>query len=102
MAVTTIKQPGKFTRVQFTIPAESTLPITYTVPGITADMSVIGVSTEHAYVFNGLTATTATDSVTFSGTRWGTYDAAVTIELIFAVTSIGTATIVEPDPEPGE
>lgn len=98
MAVSTILKTNKFNRVQFTIPANSTLPITYTVPGITADMSVIGVSTDHAYVFNGLTATTSADSVTLSGTRWGTYDDVVTVELIFAATSTITATpVVEPE-----
>ena len=94
MAVTTIKQSSMFTRVQFTIPAESTLPISYTVDGITSSMTVIGALTNNAYVFQGLSATTSNGSVTINGTRWGAYDDDVTIELIFAETASSTATAI--------
>lgn len=93
MAVSTITNKS-LRCVEFTIPSESTLPITYTVPGITANMSVINVYSSNLYVFQGLTATTGADSVTIDGTRWGEYDDDVTIQLIFATTINVTATPV--------
>lgn len=69
-----------------TIPINSTLPITFNTPGITNDMQIINASISNTYVFQTLDTTIGNGSITINGTRWGTYDNEVIIELFVVKT----------------
>ena len=93
MATTVIRNMnGAISCVTLSIPQGSTLPITYNVQNVTSDMNVVRVSIDDAHVFSTLTATIGTGTITIDGTRWGSYDDDVSIDLYLARTIPLTAT----------
>lgn len=86
MAVSIIPNEYRYIDVTLTIPRNATLPITYSVPGITNDFNIICKDINYPYIFTNLTAQIENNEITLNGTRLNpnVYNDAVTIHLILS------------------